>query len=507
MSSLHSNAPAHSLDVTKRTISKAFNGLAFEDIFEEFHEKPLGVGAIAQVYKAKLRPDLNIPGATALLDEPAGLRARVRRNVDVLVKSSPQRVPSSYVAIKVLHPRAERIVRRDLRIMMFFARVINAIPTMEWLSFPGEVRKFGEMMRLQLDLRIEAANLSIFREHFKSRTTAWFPYPYSEYTTREVLVEEFAQGIPLKTFLEAGGGPFQRDVAHEGLDAFLHMLLIDNFVHADLHPGNIMVRFYKPGHLDLSLKGHNPTQNPKDSQGDVVEEVLARLRPHQKDPELWKAVLDQLDAEGYRPQLIFIDTGLVTELNTVNRRNFLDLFRAVAEFDGYRAGRLMVERSRQPESVLDAEVFALRMQHLVLGVKGRTFALGNISIGDVLNEVMSMVRGHHVRMEGDFVNVVISILLLEGIGRSMDPDLDLFKRFVYSRLFRSQICLLNPFSPDSALPILRQLGSGTTLIKSVRAGDTSMLRVWVGLEARNFLQASIGSVEWCVKYDQLSPNI
>ena len=78
--------------------------------------------------------------------------------------------------------------------------------------------------------------------------------------------------------------------------------------------------------------------------------------------------------------------------------------------------------------MIDQEVFALRMQHLVLGVKSRTFALGNIKIGDVLNEVLSMVRGHHVRMEGDFVNVVISILILEGIGRSLDPNLDLFKR-------------------------------------------------------------------------------
>jgi aarF domain-containing kinase len=69
------------------------------------------------------------------------------------------------------------------------------------------------------------------------------------------------------------------------------------------------------------------------------------------------------------------------------------------------------------------------MQHLVLGVKSRTFALGNIKIGDVLGEVLSMVRRHHVRLEGDFVNVVISILLLEGIGRSMDPNLDLFKRY------------------------------------------------------------------------------
>lgn len=59
----------------------------------------------------------------------------------------------------------------------------------------------------------------------------------------------------------------------------------------------------------------------------------------------------------------------------------------------------------------------------------------------------------------------------------------------------------------SALPILRQLGSGTTLLKSVRHGDTSMLRVWVGLEARTMLQASVESVEMCVKYDMLSPNI
>jgi aarF domain-containing kinase len=113
-------------------------------------------------------------------------------------------------------------------------------------------------------------------------------------------------------------------------------------------------------------------------------------------------------------------------LNAVNRRNFLDLFKAVAEFDGYRAGQLMVERCRQPEAVIDSEVFALRMQHLVLGVKSRTFALGNIKIGDILNEVLRMVRAHHVRLEGDFVNVVLSILLLEGIGRSLDPDLDLF---------------------------------------------------------------------------------
>lgn len=62
----------------------------------------------------------------------------------------------------------------------------------------------------------------------------------------------------------------------------------------------------------------------------------------------------------------------------------------------------------------------------------------------------------------------------------------------------------------SALPILRQLGTqggGQSLIKTVREGDLSMLKVWVGLEARKFMQASADQVESCVKYDQLSPNV
>ncbi|TAQ87805.1 hypothetical protein B7494_g3875 [Chlorociboria aeruginascens] len=471
MSQLHSNAPAHSLHETKRIIQRAFDGRPFDQIFEEFDKQPLGVGAIAQVYKAKLKPDLAAPGDHDL-EEQRDFRQNVRKNVDTLIKRTPQRVPSSYVAIKVLHPGVERVVRRDLRIMGFFASLLNVIPTIEWLSLPDEVRQFGEMMRLQLDLRIESANLTIFRKNFKERTTAWFPYPYTEFTTRQVLVEEFAQGIPLSDFMENGGGIFQQEIAEEGLDAFLRMLLIDNFVHADLHPGNIMVRFYqssKPRLLFKKQEGEDPQTQP-----DVTEQVLERLRPfrHRKDTKAWESELIKIDNEGFRPQLIFIDTGLVTELNATNRRNFLDLFKAVAEFDGYKAGHLMCERCRQPDAVIDEEIFSLKMQHLVLGVKSRTLALGNMKIGDILNEVLSMVRNHHVRMEGDFVNVVISILLLEGIGRNLDPDMDLL---------------------SSALPILRQLGaqSGSGML---RQGDFSMLKVWAGLEARKFLQASIEDV-------------
>ncbi|KIV89542.1 hypothetical protein PV10_06935 [Exophiala mesophila] len=492
MSELHSNAPAHSLRHTKRVITEAFGGRSFDQIFIEFDEKPLGVGAIAQVYKARLKPDLAKSEDSDLdTTDKNRLGNKIRRNVDALVKSSPQRVPSAYVAVKVLHPKVERIVRRDLKIMGVFASIINAIPTLEWLDLPNEVANFGEMMRLQLDLRIEAANLSILRKHFQKRTTAWFPFPYTDFTTRTLLVEEFAQGIPLAAFLKSGGGVFQNEIADEGLDAFLHMLLIDNFVHADLHPGNIMVNFYRPSKPDVQLpyvSRQDPTQPWSASDIDASEAVLSRLRPHTGDKDAWLQALSDIDRDGYRPQLIFIDTGLVTELNAKNRTNFLDLFRAIAEFDGYKAGHLMIERCRQPDAVIDSEVFALKMQHLVLSVKGQTFALGNIKIGDVLSDVLGMVRTHHVRMEGDFVNVVLSILLLEGIGRTLNPDLDLFK---------------------SSLPILRQLGSSdpSAVLKSFKEGDFSLLKIWVGLEARRFFQASAESVEMCVKYDLLSPNV
>ena len=338
--------------------------------------------------------------------------------------------------------------------------------------------------------------------------------------------------MPLSDFLENGGGVFQRDIAQEGLDAFLRMLLLDHFVHADLHPGNIMVRFYETSQPDIGLPRRAPASEDTGTgqlhpaeRPDVTEEVLARLRPHRKhkDRAAWEAELARIDAEGFRPQLIFIDTGLVTELNATNRRNFLDLFRAVAEFDGYKAGQLMCERCRQPDAVVDADVFALRMQHLVLDVKSRTLALGSVRIGDVLQRVLDMVRGHHVRLEGDFVNVVISILLLEGIGRALDPELDLL---------------------SSSLPILREIGaqSGAAMVKG---GDFSMVFVWAGLEARRFMQASIEDVrclslpsshyslffpffpfsvtnyllelytdsfistqvENCVKYDLLAPNV
>lgn len=432
---LHSNVSAHSIEATKKILSESFGNIAFDEIFDEFDETPVGVGAIAQVYIAKLS-EKAISRAREQENETGSDDSKSHGFVEkfMVTEQSDPLTREQRVAIKVLHPRVEIKINRDLKIMKFFAQMIEMIPTMEWLSLSDEVEQFSILMRLQLDLRIEGLNLAQFRKNFKNRLDIHFPKPYLHFTTRSVLVEEFMYAIPLSKILSLSdnfGQNLSKEISNKGLDAFLKMLILDNFVHADLHPGNMMVRFYK----NAMYKHEREYKIVKTSNMDETNNITKELLELGDDTSAWCSRLSELYAEGYHAEICFLDVGLITELNHVDRVNFIDLFKALSEFDGYKAGELMVERSRTPETAIDKEVFALKVEKLVARMKERTFTLGNISIGDLLDQVLGMVRKHHVRMEGDFITVIVAILLLEGIGRQLDPDLDLFARFVYAFLF------------------------------------------------------------------------
>ncbi|KAG0023962.1 hypothetical protein BGZ80_006976 [Entomortierella chlamydospora] len=415
LSKLHNQVDPHSLEHTRRTIEAAFGGRKLEDIFDEFTETPLGIGAIAQVYRGRLKPGiaLHFEPDEALDEKPSGSVIGKLSSVTKAATDSGSRKEKrlkTEVAIKVLHPKAARTVERDLAIMRFFAKLINYIPNMNWISLPNQVAMFGEMMQEQLDLRIEAKNLEAFQ---------------------------------------------------------------------NLHPGNIFVRFYNPSANNLFKQIISRIKGESTHDMAHVDEATMRLRNIPKDDkEAWMAELENLYNEGFRPQVVFIDAGLVSVLSDKNRGDFLDLFHALADFDGYRAGKLMIERCRSPELAIDGEVFALKMQKLILGVKNTAMSLGKIKIADLLSEVMAMVRTHHVTMEGDFANVVISILILEGIGRQLNPKIDLFK---------------------TALPILRQLGrqdGGRGVVEGVRdlpGGGGWWIKMWFLLEARQWAHETIES--------------
>ncbi|KAG5418696.1 hypothetical protein I9W82_003414 [Candida metapsilosis] len=489
LATLHSHAKAHSFAQTKKILEKSFGGLPFEQIFDEFDENPVGVGAIAQVYIAKL--------SKTALNQASKQEAEIQQKLQHQNKGNDTQFfeklivtenldSNERVAIKVLHPKVEININRDLKIMKFFADFINIIPTMEWLSLPDEVEQFSILMRLQLDLRIEALNLAKFRDNFKSSLDIHFPKPYLSFTTRDVLVEEYIYAIPLSKMLslsENFGKNLSKEISDKGLDAFLKMLILDNFVHADLHPGNMMVRFYKNEHFKHE-KEYKIVKTSNEQETNKITEELLKLGNNQP---AWCEKLAQLYEQGYHAEICFLDVGLVTELNHTDRINFIDLFKALSEFDGYKAGELMIERSRTPETAINKEIFALKVEKLVDRMKSRTFTLGTVSIGDLLDQVLSMVRNHHVRMEGDFVSVVVAILLLEGIGRQLDPKLDLFQ---------------------SSLPVLRKLGvskEGREILRD--ENSLSMMKIWLALEVRQFINASISDIHSLVKADMLSPNM
>ena len=92
--------------------------------------------------------------------------------------------------------------------MRFFANVITLFPGMHWISLPEEVEVFGRMMHEQLDLRIEADNLARFEKNFEGRRLpVTFPRPLKSWSTKDLLIEEYMNALPLEWFLKNGGGP------------------------------------------------------------------------------------------------------------------------------------------------------------------------------------------------------------------------------------------------------------------------------------------------------------
>ena len=158
--------------------------------------------------------------------------------------------------------------------------------------------------------------------------------------------------------------------------AFFTMALRHNLVHGDLHPGNILV----------------------------------------------------CATEGSPLGVAFVDAGLAVELSARDRANFRALFSALGRGDGRLAARLMLENATEQQCA-DPAAFEAGVQRITsalgLGASG-AFNLEAVRIGDCLLELMNLVRTHKVKVEPNFTTLVTAIIICEGLGRQLDPSLDLF---------------------------------------------------------------------------------
>ena len=143
--------------------------------------------------------------------------------------------------------------------------------------------------------------------------------------------------------------------------------------------------------------------------------------------------------------IIFIDAGIAMSLKPQDRNNLRDLFRAVVLNDGYNAGALMVERARYEKcsSIPGGKhAFASGVSAIVSDFHDRRkqgLTLGAVRVGALLGRVLDLCRRYGVEIDPAMASVVVSMLVLEGLGRSLDPDLNLMQAAVPFLLRRGKV--------------------------------------------------------------------
>lgn len=351
LTKLHTKAPAHKFSHTLRTVEGAF-GRKLHDLFEDFEEEPVASGSIAQVHKATLR--FSYPGQ----------------------KSKPM-----LVAVKVRHPGVTDVIRRDFIIIHWIARLSTLLPGTRLLRLDESVQQFAVFMLTQVDLAREASHLSRFLYNFRSWKDVSFPKPLYPLVHPSVLVETYEQGECVSRFVELSEkSRLNSALAHIGTHTLLKMLLVDNFIHADMHPGNILVR------------------------------VERRKNPPGRGL-FWS-----------RPHVIFLDVGMTAELSKKDRANLLDFFKAVAMRDGQTAAECALKFSKEqccpnPTAFIKEVVTSFNLWGSKEG--------DGIHPGECIQELLEQVRRHRVNVDGDVCTVMVTTMILEGWQRKLDPDYNL----------------------------------------------------------------------------------
>ena len=132
----------------------------------------------------------------------------------------------------------------------------------------------------------------------------------------------------------------------------------------------------------------------------------------------------------------FLDAGIATSLKPNDRKNLRDLFKAVVLNDGFTAGALMVERARYEKCTSikgGKHAFASGVADIVSEFHDRRkqgLTLGAVRVGALLGQVLDLCRRYGVEIDPAMSSVVVSLLVLEGLGRSLDPDMNLMKAAV-----------------------------------------------------------------------------
>jgi predicted unusual protein kinase regulating ubiquinone biosynthesis (AarF/ABC1/UbiB family) len=305
-------------------------GVRLSKAFSEFDPEPLAAASLGQVHRAALRDGRK-------------------------------------VAVKVQRPHIREQILKDLEALAEIASFLDHHTEIgRRYGFANMLEQFRKTLLRELDYRLEARNLEILAENLRAFDRIVVPLPVTDYTTSRVLTSDYIRGEKITKLSPLVRTELDGEaLAEQVFRAYLQQILVDGFVHADPHPGNVFV-----------------TEDDR---------------------------------------IALLDLGMVTRISPGMQEKLLRLLLAVSEGRAEDAADVAILLGEAQPS-FDERGFRHDVADLVAQNMGAT--VGQMQVGRVVLVLARMCGERGIRVEPELTMLGKTLLNLDQVGRSLDPDFD-----------------------------------------------------------------------------------